>query len=295
MASFVAVVDGGSFAAAAMTLGVSAQIVGRRIAQLEARLGAPLIVRNTRKSRLTEAGRSYYEQCRAILDAVDAAERSILATAQGPPRGALTISAPQAFGSVLLPPIIAEFLRAFPFVSVRLMLESGYTDLIEKHVDAAIRVGALPDSEMRVRSLGEYRLAPFATPDYLALHGDPAVCADLIDHECIIFAYGDGRFLDEWEFVSGEVHEKVHVSGRFITQDGRAMTELALVGHGIVFQEERVIASLSAGRLTRLLPTYQVPAKPLNIVYSPATAKSPALQAFIDMITVAFARFESDA
>ena len=88
---------------------------------------------------------------------------------------------------------------------------------------AAIRVGALPDSDLRVRSLGQYRLVPFAAPDYLAQHGNPKVCADLIDHECIIFAYGDDRFLDEWEFVSGEVHEKVHVRGRFLTEDGRAM------------------------------------------------------------------------
>ena len=293
MASFVAVVDGRSFTAAASTLGVSAQIVGRRIAQLEARLGAPLIVRNTRKNRLTDAGRSYYEQCRTILAAVDAAERSIAETAKGPPRGALKISAPRTFGSVVLAPIIAEFLKAYPLVSVRLMLEGGYTDLIDKRVDAAIRVGPLPDSDMRVRSLGDYRLAPFATPDYLAKRGSPKVCADLADHECIIFAYEDGGFLDEWEFVSSGLNEKVHVSGRFITEDGRAMIELALAGHGIVFQEERVVASLSAGRLTRLLPAYGVPAKPLNIVYTSAAAKSPAFQALIDVITAAFTRVGS--
>ncbi len=289
MASFVAVVDGRSITAAAAALGVSAQIVGRRIAHLEARLGAPLIVRTTRKSRLTDAGQRYYEQCRAILDAVDAAERTIAETTAGPPRGALTISAPRTFGSVVLAPIVADFLQAYPLVSLRLMLEGGYTDLIDKRVDAAIRIGPLPDSDMKVRSLGEYRLAPYAAPDYLARRGHPSTCADLADHDCMIFEYEDGGVLDEWEFVLGGSSEKVRVNGRFVTEDGRAMIELALAGYGIVLQEERVIALAASGRLSRVLPTHHVPARPLNIVYSTAASMSPTLRAFIDAVTASLA------
>ncbi len=290
MANFVAVVDGRSIAAAAAALGVSAQIVGRRIAQLEARLGAALIVRNTRNNRLTDAGRRFYEECRAILDAVDAAERQIVAASGGPPRGGLTISAPRTFGSVVIAPIVADFLGTHELVSVRLILEGGYSDLIGERVDAAIRIGPLPSSEIKVRSLGEYRLAPYAAPEYLARRGHPATPADLADHECIVFAYDDGRLMDRWEFVGDGTGETVGVGGRFVTADGRAMTELALAGHGIVLQEERVIASSGAGRLVRVLPAHRVPARALSMVYSTSASMSPALRAFIDVVAAALAR-----
>ena len=291
MATFVAVVNERSFTAAAAALDVSAQIVGRRIAQLEERLGAPLIVRTTRNSRLTEAGRRYYDRCRTILDAVDTADRSVAEATTGPPRGALTISAPRTFGGVVVAPIIADFLQFHPLVSVRLRLEGSVTDLIDKRVDAAIRIGALTDSDMRVRSLGEYRLAPYASADYLARRGHPRAPADLADHDCIVFAYEDGGLMDEWEFVPSSPHggpsEKVRVKGRFITEDGRAMTEMALAGQGLTLQDERVIGLSTAGRLTRVLPDYSVAAKPLNIVYSTPASMSLALRAFIDAVTAA--------
>ncbi len=105
----------------------------------------------------------------------------------------------------------------------------------------------------------------------------------------MIFEYEDGGVLDEWEFVLGGSSEKVRVNGRFVTEDGRAMIELALAGYGIVLQEERVIALAASGRLSRVLPTHHVPARPLNIVYSTAASMSPTLRAFIDAVTASLA------
>ena len=285
MASFVVVADAGSFSAAAIELGVSAQIVGRRISQLEARLGGPLLVRNTRKSRLTDAGRLFYDRCRSVVDAVEAAERSVAEIAGGPPRGRMVISAPRTFGGLALAPLIADYLAAYPNVSIRLNLTDRYVDLVGEDVDVAIRIGNLPDSGLIVRRLRNYRLSPYAAPSYLESRGQPRTPADLAAHECIIFAYENGGLLDEWAFERNDITERVPVSGRFVTEDGRAMIEMAAAGHGILLQDERLVEPfLKAGRLVSVLADWQGPARQLNLVYASTASMRPALRSLMDAI-----------
>ena len=285
MTSFVAVADRGSFAAAAAELGVSAQIVGRRIGQMEERLGMPLFVRNTRTSRLTEAGRLFYGQCRTIIDAVSAAERSVADLATGPSRGTLTISAPRAFGGMVLAPIIAGYLEQHSAMAVRLVLSDRFVDLVAEQVDLAVRIGTLPDSGLIARRLRDYTLSPFASPNYLAKRGAPSDPADLAAHECIIFVYEAGGTLNEWEFTDGSTTQRVRVNGRLFTEDGRAMMEAAAAGYGIVLQDEALLASfIQDGRLVRVLPAFYGPSRRMSVVYPPASATSPTLRSLVSYL-----------
>ena len=282
MTSFVAVADRGSFAAAAVDLGVSAQIVGRRIGRMEARLGTPLFVRNTRANRLTEAGRLFYDQSRAIIDAVDAAERAVADLATGPPRGTLTISAPRAYGGVVLAPIISGYLEQHPAMAARLLLTDRFVDLVTEQVDMAVRIGTLPDSGLIARRLRDYTLRPFAAPSYLARRGIPTTPADLATHECIIFVYEGGGTLNEWEFNGNGATARVRVGGRLFTEDGRAMMEAAAAGYGIVLQDEALLVPyIRDGRLVRVLPTFEGPLRQVSLIYPCKSATSSALRSLV--------------
>ena len=289
MASFVAVVEGGSFAAAAVELGVSAQIVGRRIGQLEDRLGGPLLVRNTRRNRLTEAGQLFYDQCRGIMAAVRAAETSAAEAAGGSPRGQMVISAPRAFGSLMLADVLARYLHDNPRVSVRLDLTDRFVDLIGEQVDLALRIGALGDSGLIARRLRDYRLQPFAAPGYLQRYGEPASPDDLARHECILLAYENGGLFDRWTFERDGDTESIRVTGRFVTEDGRIMAELAAAGHGILLQDERLIDDhIASGRLVRILAQYDGPLRRLNLLYGHPSPLPPALRSLADTLLLHF-------
>ena len=290
MRTFVEVVDRGSMAAAADHLNVSPQIVGRRMTQLEARLQMTLLVRNTRKSALTDAGTIFYERSVEILRRVDEADHAIIASADRI-RGELVISAPRAFGGFGLMPFVVGYLRTHPDVSARVLLSDHFADLIGERVDAAIRIGRLPDSTLIARRLPDYHLALFASPGYQRARGTPGSPDDLASHECLLFEYGDGSLLDRWRLAGPEGQVEVRVRGRLVTNDGRAAVEAAKSDQGIIVYDPLLLRHEErSGQLVRLLHDHAGPSREMHLVYPASTVMRPALRAFIDAIADEFRR-----
>src|SRR5471032_1008192 len=186
MEIFVAVVDAGSFTAAAQAFEISPVMVGKHVGQLEERLGARLLTRTTRRQSLTEIGRQYVEQCRAILAQIQAAESGAEAM-HGSVRGRLKITAPVSFGSEWLGPAMTEYLARHPDVGLDLALNDRVVDIVEEGYDAAIRIGKLEDSGLVARALFPYAMVICASPAYLKRRGKPRTPADLVHHECLDF------------------------------------------------------------------------------------------------------------
>ena len=227
MTVLVAAADTGSLSAASRHLRIPLATVSRRVSELEQHLNVRLVHRGSRKLVLTEAGFSYVASCRRILDEIREAER----TASGEyrsPQGELIISAPAILGRTHLMPIVDEFLRAFPDISIRLQLTDRYVNLVEEHVDLAIRVGRLPDSSMIAVCVGLIRLVLCASPAYLEKRGIPATPADLALHDCVVLE-GHGT----WEFSTGRTTQAIEVPSRLTVNLLEAAAAAAAGGAGV--------------------------------------------------------------
>jgi DNA-binding transcriptional LysR family regulator len=288
MRIFVLAVERGSFAAAARECRITAPMVGKHIRALEERLGSRLLARTTRRQHLTEVGRRYYERCRRILQQVDDAELEAHA-ARDAPRGVVRISAPISFGSVRLAPALVEFLDRQPAVEIELLLEDGIVDLVGGGYDAAIRIGALPDSGLIARRLAPYRMAICAAPAYLKRRGIPRTPDDLADHHCLGFTRWDRR--GGWLLGRKPASGQRLPASRFSSNNGQALRAAALAGAGILMQPEALLAEdLAAGRLTPLLAKYLRPPRPMHLVYLRDRTLTPKLRAFIEFVAQRFAR-----
>ena len=172
MATLVAAVDGGSLSAASRALGMPLATVSRKVSDLEAHLRTQLVVRTSRRLSLTEAGRAYVAASRRILEEIDDAERAASGEYRAP-RGHLTITASIMFGRLHVEPVVLDFLNAYPDITARLMLADHVVNLIDDHVDAAIRVGRLARQRMVATRLGAVRWVTCASPEYLEARGTP--------------------------------------------------------------------------------------------------------------------------
>src|SRR5689334_24311846 len=190
MEIFVAAVERGSFAAASRAFQITPPMVGKHIRALEERLGARLLTRTTRRQKLTEIGRQYYERCKQILQDIHSAERAA-ENMRSEPRGELRICSPVSFGSMRLAPALADYLSKYPQVNVELQLTDEIVDLVEGQYDAAIRIGPLADSSLVARPLEPYRMLICAAPSYLSRAGVPQTPADLQRHACLGYTYWD--------------------------------------------------------------------------------------------------------
>ena len=283
MEILVAVVDQGSFTAAAETFRISPVMVGKHIRQLEERLGTRLLARTTRRQSLTEIGRQYVEQCRQILAQIAAAETGAEAM-RATPRGKLKISAPVSFGSECIAPLMADYLAAYPDVSLELNLNDRMADLVEEGFDAAIRIGALEDSGMVARPLRPYAMVICASPAYLARHGTPRTPDDLARHECVDFMQWSRHM--RWRLSGKEArHDGVTPESRFRSNNGQALRMAALHGFGIVMQAEILLAGdIAAGRLVPLLADYVPAPRLMHLLYPRDRQPTPKLTTFIDFL-----------
>ena len=283
MEILVAVVDQGSFTAAAETFRISPVMVGKHIRQLEERLGTRLLARTTRRQSLTEIGRQYVEQCRQILAQIAAAETGAEAM-RATPRGKLKITAPVSFGSECIAPLMADYLAAYPDVSLELNLNDRMADLVEEGFDAAIRIGALEDSGMVARPLRPYAMVICASPAYLARHGTPRTPDDLARHECVDFMQWSRHM--RWRLSGKEArHDGVTPESRFRSNNGQALRMAALHGFGIVMQAEILLAGdIAAGRLVPLLADYVPAPRLMHLLYPRDRQPTPKLTTFIDFL-----------
>jgi DNA-binding transcriptional LysR family regulator len=281
MSVFAAIVDGGSLSAGGRQLGVPLATVSRKLADLEAHLKTRLITRSTRKLVLTDAGRDYLAACRQILEQVEEAERAA-AGAYANVKGQLVIAAPIVFGHLHVVPVAAAFLEQHPEVDIQMRLGDRNVNLIEEHVDVALRIGTLPDSNLVATQVGAIRRVVCASPDYLHRFGAPQSPDDLATHRCISFDGLDAA--TTWTFV-GSAGEKrsVGIHSRLTVSTADAAIAASTLGLGLTrVLSYQVADALRDGRLVRVLADDEPPAVPASLIY-PGQGRLPMkTRAFID-------------
>ncbi|RFB96795.1 LysR family transcriptional regulator [Rhizobium leguminosarum bv. trifolii] len=283
MTVLLAVVEQGSLSAASRHLRTPLATVSRKISELEAHLNARLLQRSNRKVTLTEAGRSYVEAAREILDRVEEAERAA-AGEYSAPKGALTMTAPIVFGRLHVLPVVVDFLKAYPDINLRLMLSDRLSNLVEDHIDVALRIGNLPDSNLIAVRLGAIRRTAYASPDYLGRHVTPPHPADLSAHDCITFESMASTL--SWTFTEGKRDLTVPIRSRLAVNTAEAAVDAAVAGLGITrVLSYQAAPAETAGLLTPLLVDFEPPPAPVHLVY-PAQGMVPLkLRALIDFAT----------
>jgi DNA-binding transcriptional LysR family regulator len=260
-------------------------MVGKHVRFLEERVGAKLLNRTTRQQSLTELGRIYYERCKQLLADAGAAD-SCAHEMRASSCGLLKIHAPVSFGSQRLAPALASYLRRYPEVGVDLTLADRVVDLVEEGYEAAIRIGPLADSGLIARALKEYSMWLCAAPAYLGA-GTPQTAQDLASHNCLGFAYWQKK--NVWRLRKSERIENVQVRGRLTVNNGQALRTAAIEGLGIIMQPEVLVGDdVATGRLVRILPDYELPSRPMHIVYLADRRPTPKLRSFIDFIVESF-------
>ena len=280
MSILVTVTEAGSFSAAARLLDTPLTTVSRKISDLEGHLKTQLLTRSSRRISLTDAGRSYVAACKRILEDVGEAER-IAAGEYTAPKGELSVTAPIVFGRLHLVPVLADFLQAYPDIDVRLTLSNRQINLTEDGIDAALRVGDLPDSALIATRVGTIRRVFAASPGYLKARGMPQKPADLIGHDCIgVQGFTGSGF---WSVADdGEIL----VRYRLIVNSTDAACEAAKEGMGIVSVFSHHVASnFRDGTLVSVLPDFKRETLPLSLVRGAGEYLPLKLRAFLDFVT----------
>ena len=282
MSIFVAAVEAGSFSAASRKLGVPLPTVSRKVAELEAHLNTRLLIRSTRKLALTDAGSAYLATCKTILEQVGEAERAA-AGEYITPKGDLIIAAPIVFGRLHVLPVVNDFLATFPDINVQMMLSDRNTDLIDDHIDMAVRIGALPDSSMVATRVGFVRRVVCASPAFLGAHGAPKTPDNLAAMPCITF--GNIESGSSWIFAakSRRAARPVPVQARLAVNTAEAAIDAAIAGVGITqVLSYQVAQAIRDKRLKIVLKDFEVEPLPVHVLY-PAQARPPLkLRSFLE-------------
>ena len=228
--AFVRVVEAGSFTRVAAEQNSSQPTVSRQIAALEEHLGTRLFTRTTRKLTLTDDGRSFYERAKLALEAVSEAEEAV-GRRRARPSGTLRLACPVVFGRLRVIPHLKEFFARYPGVSVDLVMNDIYADLIEEGIDLAIRSGEIPDTSLIAKRIASTRRVVVATPSYLHGRTAPAHPRDLAQHNCI--AFSRAAFGVQWPFDTPEGPISAEARGTFRTQNSEGTREAVMSGLGI--------------------------------------------------------------
>ena len=281
---FVKVVEHGSFVSAAKTLRLPKTTVSRKVQELETRLGAQLLHRTTRKLGLTEAGNVYYEHCQRISHALTEAE-SAVGQLQSGPRGWLRFTAPYAIGITWIAPLLGEFHARHPEVRVEMLLSNEPQDLIDKEIDVALRGGNLPDSNLIARKLGTLRTQIYASPAYIARHGEPLHPDELQHHRTLAMQKnrrGNGYF---WTLDDGNGPAEFRIDPILVANDPGPLDGALLCGEGVTLATDVTIRPyLQQGHVQRVLPGWTGPQYDFNAVFPRGRSQSPKVRAFVDFL-----------
>jgi DNA-binding transcriptional LysR family regulator len=288
LAIFAKVVEIRSFAGAAAELKLSKATVSKAVSRIEARLGARLVNRTSRRFALTDAGRQLAGRAAHILAEGEAAEDSARAQATMP-RGLVRLAAPMSFGLLHVAPLLPEFLASFPEVSVDLHLSDAQVDLIGEGFDAAIRIAVLPDSSLVVRRLCEMPRYLVGSPAYLNRHGRPKHPLHLAQHRCIGYSYA--MTAETWRFTKAGKSATVRPSGPLRVNNGDAMLPALIAGTGLGILPEFILReALAAGRLERLLPDWSLPLGAVYWVMPPGGPRPKRVEVLGDFLVEKLAR-----
>ncbi len=280
---FLKTVETNSFSAAGRMLRLSPSVVSYRIQTLEDALGAQLLTRTTRTMRLTEAGETFFEHCREIVDAVERAEASVAESSGVSAHGVLRVTAPLGLGRRVIAPMMARFREAQPHTDVRLRLSDHLLDLVREGVDLAIRLARLQDSSFTLRKVADVRRVLCAAPAYLARRGAPETLRDLARHDCLLLRFpGSQQF--RWNFDFRGEATAVLVERPLDADDGDVLTQWALDGLGLVMKPAfEVVQYLADARLVEVLPEARPQPVTLAALYPTRRMLPPRAKSFIEL------------
>ena len=285
--TFLEVAKTESLSAVARDEGVTPAMVGRRIDQLEDRLGVKLFKRSTRKITLTPEGSAFFETVRVILDDLAAAEETITIGSKNA-TGRLIVSAPTAFGRQHIATHIPQFLTENPTLAVTLHLSERLVDLKNERVDLAIRIADLKNADLIAVRLAHNHRVVVGAPAYIKRAGKPQVLADLVRHNCLVTSSEDG-LADTWHFQDKGVPQHVKVVGNMHCNDGAVLTRWALAGQGLAWRSAWEVADKIADqRLIEVLPKFSAPGNDIYAVYPERKFLPAKVRLFIDFLKRTF-------
>lgn len=283
LAAFAAVVESGSFTAAAEKLGLTKAMVSQHVSRLERELGITLLTRTTRKVTPTEAGAAFYADCAPVLQEVEAAIARVGGESEVP-AGTLRLTVPEDYGAAVVVPALAGFLHKFPGVKVELVATDQVVDLVAGRFDLAIRTGWLRDSSLRATQLGSFDQVVAASPAYLKNAGTPKRPQDLAQHRWIALTLLRSSLTWNFSGRNGK-SQTVRVSPAISTNSTASLRAFMREGLGIsVLPDYMLDADISAGRLTRILPAWSLPQGGVHAVYPNVRYTSAKVRAFVDFL-----------
>jgi DNA-binding transcriptional LysR family regulator len=280
MSILVIAAEAGSLSAAARRLGTPLTTVSRKVSELEAHLKTRLLNRSSRRLTLTDAGRSYVADCKRILEDVREAERAASGEYSAP-KGDLIITAPIVFGRLHVLPVITAFLKAHPDIDIRIVLADRMVNLLEDHIDLAVRIGELPDSSLVATRVGAIRRVVCGSPAYFAARGTPKSPGELDTHDCVTF---EGLMSpNTWTFTTGKSETSVAIHSRLIVNTAEAAIDAAIAGVGVTRVLSYQIANaMRADALALALEEFEPPPWPVSLVYAGQRLLPLKLRAFLD-------------
>ena len=268
--AFWKVAEHRGFTAAAAALEVSPSALSQAIRHLETRLGVRLLNRTTRSVSLTEAGEAYLSRIAPALSDVQEAGEQLHAL-RGRPSGVLRLNAARISTAMVLQPLLAGFLKAYPNVQVDLINDEGYVDIVERGFDAGVRIGESVQKDMVAVPLGgPITVVVVASPDYLKRHPAPRHPSDLVHHNCVRFRFSGSGAIYKWEFdVDGRLVE-YEIGGNLTINDSLFSVEAALEGIGLAYTfEQLAVPHIHAKKLKRVLSSFS-PTFPAFFLYYPS-------------------------
>jgi len=281
--SFNAVVETGSFTAAADRLDIAKSAISRRVTALEERLGVQLLRRTTRRLNLTDTGRDLYERSTRVLSDLEEIE-SVALQQHGEVSGMLRVALPLSFGVSQMCAPLAEFSQRHPRIRFDLDLNDRRIDLVQEGVDLAVRIGNLPDSSLVARKLFDVRTVICGSPEYFSEHGTPRTPDDLLNHDCLVY----GNLADPAKWVCTDASGKrlrVDVPRTLTATSGDFLCAAAVRGMGITMQPTFIVGkAIARGELVPVLTDYQWPVSPAYAVYPATRHLSSRVRKLIDYL-----------
>ncbi len=289
LAIFAKVVEARSFSAAAEQLGLSKATVSKAVSRVEARLGARLFNRTSRRLALTDAGRNLAERAQQILAAGEEAESEALAQSASP-RGLVRLAVPMSFGLRQIAPLLPDFFADYPDISIDLHLSDAMVDVIGDGFDAALRIADMPDSSLMARRLCAVSRFAVAAPSYLDRRGRPTHPMHLTEHACLGYAYQATP--DSWRFVNAAREEAVvRPTGPLRVNNGDAMMPALLAGLGIAVLPDFIVSeTVKDGRLEIVMPDWHMPLAGLHLVTPPGGPRPARVEALADFLAKRLSR-----
>ena len=288
---FVQVAETGSMSRAAEALDLSNAAASRHLSALEARLGARLVERNTRRLYLTDTGQEFFSRAKGILTELKDAESAVNATSVKP-TGVLRISASLSFSLHHVAPLLREYTQRYPDVTVHIESANRYLDIIDNNIDVAIRTREIePDSNITIRRLAETRRILTASPRYLAQYGTPKTLDDLRQHKMLIYTHSNNP--NDLRFTRDGLTSTITVKGLLDANDGQILRVAALDGLGILVQPTYIVYDdIVAGRLVPVLDEWDLPRLTVNLAYPSRKHLSAKVRTFIDFVAEHFVKME---